>query len=316
MSESAREIGFLLVPHFSVLPFMLALETLRVANRESGRTLYRWHLIGSDGAPVAASNGMLFTPETSLEQWTRLPSVIVCAGADPQRFDDRKTFAGLRRLSRHGSQLGALCTGSYVLARAGLLDGYRCTIHWENLAGVSEDFPHIEVSSELFEFDRDRFTCSGGTAALDMLLHMIVRDHGQELALKVSEQFLHDRIRDPHDHQRMALRLRLGIRHPKLLQAVALMEANLEAPLALTELARHVGVTKRQIERLFRTHLGRTPMRYYTELRLNRARALIDQTSMPITAIGVACGFGSSSYFSKCYRAFFGNSPSRTRSAA
>jgi transcriptional regulator GlxA family with amidase domain len=316
MNEGPREIGFLLIPNFSILPFMLALESLRVANREGGRRLYRWHLISSDGEPVPASNGMTFTPDGALDQWLRLPSVIVCAGVDPQCFDDRRTFAALRRLARHGTTLGALCTGSYVLARAGLLDGYRCTIHWENLAGFAEDFPDIEVSSELIEFDRDRFTCSGGITALDMMLHMIARDHGQELAMAVSEQFIHDRIRDPHDHQRMALRMRLGIRHPKLLAAVALMEDNLESPLALSELSACVGVTKRQIERLFRTHLGCTPMRHYTKLRLARAKRLIDQTSMPITAIGVACGFGSSSYFSKCYRAFFGFSPSRTRRAA
>lgn len=316
MTDRPREIGFLMVPRLSILPFILAHEPLRVANRLSGRELYRWPLLSADGRPVRASNGMALTPDRAIADVLQMHSVIVCAGMDPQLFDDRRTFAWLRRLARHGTQLGALCTGSYVLARAGVLDGYRCTIHWENLPGFAEAFPEIEVSSELFEIDRDRFTCSGGTSALDMTLHLIAEDHGQDLALKVSEQFLHERIRAPHDHQRMALRMRLGIRQPKLLATIALMEHHLEEPLPLAELARRVGVTKRQIERLFQAYLRRTPRRYYTELRLQRARQLLDQTSMPVTAISVACGFASASYFSKCYRAFFGHSPSRTPRAA
>jgi transcriptional regulator GlxA family with amidase domain len=172
------------------------------------------------------------------------------------------------------ARTSALCTGSHILARANMLNGYRCTIHWENLASFSENFPEIEATSELFEVDRNRFTCSGGTAALDMMLNMISQQHGHELAASVSEQFIHERIRDRHDHQRMALTARLGVRHPKLIQVIQLMEQNLEEPLSRQELAEAAGLSSRQMERLFAKYLHRSPARYYVELRLNRARLL------------------------------------------
>jgi transcriptional regulator GlxA family with amidase domain len=222
-------------------------------------------------------------------------------------------FAQLRRFDRQGKDIGALCTGSHILARAGLLDGYRCTIHWENLAGFAEDFPQIEATPELFEIDRNRFTCSGGTAALDMMLNLISSQHGHDLAASVSDQFIHERIRDQHDQQRMALPARLGVRHPKLMAVIKLMEANLEEPLDRGELASAAGLSSRQLERLFRKYLNRSPARYYVELRLNRARLLLLQTNMPVIDVALACGFVSASHFSKCYRDFFGKTPRKER---
>jgi len=222
-------------------------------------------------------------------------------------------FSWLRRLDRKGINIGALCTGSHVLARAGLLEGYRCTIHWENITGFIEEFPGIEITNELFEIDRNRFTCSGGTAALDMMLNLIGRQHGHELAAAVSEQFIHERIRDEHDHQRMALTARLGVRHPKLIQVIKLMEQHLEEPLDRAALAQRVRLSTRQLERLFGKYLGRSPARYYLELRLNRARLLLLQTNMSVIDVALACGFVSASHFSKCYRDFFGKTPRKER---
>jgi transcriptional regulator GlxA family with amidase domain len=209
--------------------------------------------------------------------------------------------------------IGAVNLGSYLLARAGLLDGYRCTVHWENLSGFTEAFPHLEATSEIFEIDRDRFTCSGGMAAFDLMLHAIAGQHGFALASAVSDQFIHERIRDKRDRQRMALPARLGIRHPKLLAAIRRMEENLEETVSRAELARTVKVSPRQLERLFRKYLGRTPTRFYLELRLDKARRLLQQTEMTVLDVALACGFVSASHFSKCYRERFVKTPRAER---
>jgi transcriptional regulator GlxA family with amidase domain len=311
--ELPQRIGLILVPNFSMIAFTAAVETLRLANRTSGRALYQWSLISVDGQSVKASNGIELHPEGDLEAASRLDTVAVCGGIDVQRFQDKALISWLRRMARRGADIGALCTGSHILARAGLLDGYRCTIHWENLAGFAEDFPDIEVSSELFEIDRNRFTCSGGTAAIDLMLNVIARQHGHELAVGVADQFLHERIRDHSDHQRMSLPARLGVRHPKLLKVIELMEENLEEPLSRNGLAATAGLSTRQLERLFRKYLNRSPARHYLELRLNKARLLLLQTNMSIIDVALACGFVSASHFSKCYRDFFGRTPRKER---
>ena len=225
-SKLPQEIAFLLVPNFSMIAFTSAIEPLRLANRASGKELYRWRLFSPDSKSVRASNGIELAPEGSIDQIGGYQTVVLCSGIDGHLYEDKNVFAALRRADRQGADIGALCTGSHILARANMLNGYRCTIHWENLASFSENFPEIEATSELFEVDRNRFTCSGGTAALDMMLNMISQQHGHELAASVSEQFIHERIRDRHDHQRMALTARLGVRHPKLIQVIQLMEQN------------------------------------------------------------------------------------------
>jgi AraC family transcriptional regulator, glycine betaine-responsive activator len=312
-SKLPQQIGFLLLPHFSMIAFASAVESLRLANRTSGRALYAWSLITRDGQPVKASNGIAIPPDASMESAPAFEMLMVCSGIGGHLYNDKTVFSWLRRLDRKGINIGALCTGSHVLARAGLLEGYRCTIHWENITGFIEEFPGIEITNELFEIDRNRFTCSGGTAALDMMLNLIGRQHGHELAAAVSEQFIHERIRDEHDHQRMALTARLGVRHPKLIQVIKLMEQHLEEPLDRAALAQRVRLSTRQLERLFGKYLGRSPARYYLELRLNRARLLLLQTNMSVIDVALACGFVSASHFSKCYRDFFGKTPRKER---
>jgi len=311
--ELPQRIGFVLVPNFSMIAFSCATETLRLANRASGRQLYDWPIYSVDGRPVRASSGIQLTPDGCLENASALHTIVVCAGVEVQRFQSKSAISWLRRMARKGADIGALCTGSHILARAGLLDGYRCTIHWENLAGFVEEFPEIPVTNELFEIDRNRFTCSGGTAAIDLMLNLIARQHGHSLAAGIADQFMHDRIRDQHDRQRMSLPARLGVRHPKLLAVIELMETNLEEPLSRSELARSAGLSTRQLERLFRKYLGRSPARYYLELRLDRARLLLLQTNMSIIDVALACGFVSASHFSKCYRDFYGRTPRKER---
>ena len=308
-----REIVFVLVPEYSHIAFSSALEPLRMANRMSGETLYRWRIVSVDGAPVASSNDLVVQVDGSLESIESADLVLLCAGEHVQRHVDRTCLAWLRRLAQRRIPLGAICTGAYLLARADLLDGYRCTIHWENLASLREEHPEVTVTSELFEIDRDRYTCSGGVAPLDMMLNMIRAEHGNALAVAISEEFICERIRGRDDVQRVPLKHHLGTSQPKLVEAIALMEANLEEPMGLDELSRHVGLSRRQLERLFQKHLLCVPTRYYLRLRLARARQLLLQTTMSIVDIAFACGFVSAPHFSKCYRDQYGHPPREER---
>jgi transcriptional regulator GlxA family with amidase domain len=310
-----QDIGFFLVPQFSLMGFAAAIDPLRSANRMSGRQLYRWHLVSRDGKPVPASNGIAIPVDRSIAEAEVFAAVAVVAGIDAERFDDKPVFAWLQRLARHGAAIGAVSIGPFVLARAGLLDGHRCTLHWESLPAFREAFPLIEATDELFEIDRERFTCSGGTAALDMMLHLIRTQHGHELAAAVSEQFIHGPMRAAGERQRLALPERLGINHPKLLAVVAEMEANLEEPVSRARLAAKAGLSPRQIERLFEKYLGARPMHYYQTLRLNRARMLLLQTDLSILEVGLACGFKSASHFSKSFREAFSRSPREERAS-
>ena len=300
---------FLLVPDFSMISFTACIEPLRVANRMSERRLYAWRTASIDGAPVRASNGVPVMPDIAMGD-AEVPSVtIVCAGLYAERFRDATVLSWLRQTARAGAAMGGVCTGSLILARAGLLNGHRCTIHWENMEGFVEEFPEQDITATMFEIDRDRFTCSGGTAPLDMMVHLIARDHGEPLAMQVAEQMLHTPVRHQGDPQRMSLQYRTGISHPKLLAAIAAMEAHLEAPLGMDDLAAQVRLSPRQLERLFRDHVGRPPRRYYLELRLKRARLLLLQTPMPVIQVAVACGFTSASHFAEAYHALFGRAP-------
>jgi len=308
-----HKIGFFLVPGFSFIAFSSAIEPLRLVNRVANSKLYGWSCYSFDGNPVEASNGVRVEVDGSYSDVDVLPSVIVCGGNDIQNQSHPKLIAKLRRLSSHGASLGSVCTGSHILAQAGLLNGYKCTIHWENMDGFAEQFPEIEVTDDLFEIDRNRFSCAGGTAALDMMLHIVAQQYGHDTASLVSDMMIHHRIRDGHERQRMALRTRLGVSHPKLLAVISHMEETLEEPVSCAALAKIVNLSTRQLERLFRKYLHHAPTRYYLELRLSRARFLLLQTSMPILDVALACGFVSASHFSKCYREFFERTPSEER---
>ena len=311
--QAAELVGFLVVPQFSMLAFASAVEPLRAANRMSGQELYRWRILSTDGCPVRASNGIDIKVDGAASAIDRLPTLYVVAGIDGHRFDDRRAFAWLRRLARNGCRMGAICTGSHVLAKAGLLDGYRATIHWEDLPAFAETHPDVVATHDLFEIDRNRLTCSGGTAALDMMLHVIAMAHGQALARQISDQFIHERMRAPEQTQRASAPSRLGVTDPKLIAAVAAMESHLEEPLPMAAIARRAGLSTRQLERAFRRHLGRAPLRYYHELRLNQARLMLMQGGNTVLSVALATGFASASHFSRRYRAYFSRSPREER---
>lgn len=312
-AAGSKTFGFLLLPRFAMLAFTAAVEPLRAANLLSGRTLYRWRVFTADGKAMASSNGIEVNAQASVESEEPLDSVAVCGGLDAHLYKDKGAFNWLRRHARQGARIGAISDGTHLLAAAGLLEGHACTIHWQCLAGLREMHPELDIHTELYCIDRKRFTCAGGTASLDMMLHLIEEDHGHDLALQVAEQFLHERIRSDDDEQRMALRLRVGVGHPKLLQAIHFMEENLETPLASSELADLANLSVRQLERLFQKYLGCTPREHYVELRLQRAHRLLTHSSLSVTEVGLACGFVSASHFAKRYRERFHQTPQKTR---
>ncbi len=308
-----QSIALILLPEFTMMPVTSVIEPLRLANRMSDKPLYKWTLHSIDGQPVAASSGILTMANGDLETIPADAAVIVCGGLNIQHHTDKRLLSWLRKSSRRGVDIGAVCTGAHVLAEAGLLDGYRCTIHWENLPGFTEAFPDIDVTGGLFEIDEDRFTSAGGTTALDMMLSLITTQHGPDMAAQVAETILHSPIRHHSENQRLSLPARIGARHPKLVAIIEKMEENLEDPLSPSLLAKQAGLSTRQLERLFRRYLDRSPKRYYLELRLKKARSLLLQTDMSVINVALACGFSSPSHFSKCYRAYYGRTPYRER---
>lgn len=306
-------IGFLLLPRFSMMAFFSAVEPLRIANRISGRPLFDWRLISEDGSPVTASNGMTLLADQAIDSIHHLPSLALCSGFDPERYLSRALKRWLHRLAAAGCVLGGIDTGCFLLAEAGLLSGERVTLHWESLPSFKERFPGIATSNELFELGARRFSCAGGTAAMDMALDVIARRHGQHLAVDVSEQLVHERMRTRHDQQRMTLARRLDTHNARLVEAVDLMERHLETPLTLPDIARRSGVSLRQLQRIFADELGHSPRDWYLGLRLQRAHYLLTETDLDVLVVSLACGFTSSPGFSRAFRQRYGCSPRQVR---
>jgi len=308
-----HKIGFVLLPEFTMIGFSAGVEPFRIANRLAETNLYACDVYSEDGGPVVASNGLSVNVDGSINDITGLETIFVCAGLNVKSHTTKALVQKLRRLASHGTGIGAICTGTEILAKAGLLDGYSCTIHWENMPSFIEDYPDLDVVTELYEIDRNRYTCAGGTAALDLSLSLIAVHFDPAAAAAVADQLIHHRIREGGEGQRMELRTRLGVSHPKLLSVIQQMEESIEEPVNCAQLARGVGLSTRQLERLFRKYLGTAPTKYYLSLRLGRARFLLRQTSLPILSIALACGFVSASHFSKCYREHFNRTPSLER---
>ena len=304
---------FLTLPNYTMIALSSAIDPLRMANRLTQRDAYAWTLATLDGKPAVASNGLAMSPTVPLDAVEPADIVFVVGGIQVEQAVTPALLGALRRLAQRHVTLGSLCTGGYALAKAGLLDQYKAVIHWENMSALREEFPRVLFSDQLFVIDRDRYTCTGGVAPLDLMMHIIREHHGRSIAPLISEQFILERIRNDQDRQHIPLQARVGLFHENLIEAAALMEANIEEPLSLDEIAALVGVSRRQIERLFKRYVGQVPTKYYLDMRLRRARELLLQTAMSIMEIAVACGFQSPPHFSKCYRSLFGHTPSAER---
>ena len=304
-----KTVGLLLVPGYALMSYACAMEPLRAANLISGQKLYEWKHFSPDGQPSTASNGVQIVADDGLSRTPALDLLLVCAGGNPALFNDNKTFAWLRQLAHAGTIIGGVSGGAYILARAGILEGRRTTIHWEHVPAFIEEFPSVHVTRNRYEIDGNRISCSGGIAGLDMMHQLIAADHGYELASEVVEWFIHSDVRTGDMPQRMAIRERLSVRDPKLIKVLERMEQSLEDLCTREALSALAGISVRQLERLFKLHLGRTISEHYTELRLRHARTLLRQTSLSVLEVGIASGFTNASHFSRSYRSRFGHSP-------
>jgi len=308
--------GFLLLNDFTLISLSSAIGPLRMANRICGGNDYAWKTLSITGEAVSASDGLSVNVDSAIDDENvldDLDAIIVCGGRQVKNNSSKSLSVWLRSVDKQGVGLGAICTGSYILAEAGLLDGYSCSIHWENLVALADQFPNVNVSKSIFTIDRDRITCSGGTTPVDMMLHIIGSQYGPDLSAGIAEQFIYERIRRSDDEQRIPLRFSDGRQSEKLLVAAELMDANIREPISQEDLAAYVGLSRRQLQRLFQRYLSCTPSSYYLKIRLQRAKQLLRQTSHSIVEISVSSGFISSSHFSKAYREMYGHSPSSER---
>ena len=311
--KSPRRFVFVLIENFTLLSFSSALDALRIANRMSGKNLYEWMFIGENEEVVSCSAGTQFKLDNSLIELHRDDTLLLCGGTQIQESTTKKLIGWLRREARRGLVIGGLCTAAYPMAKAGLLDGKKATIHWENQDSFAEEFLEVELTKTVFVCDGNRYTTAGGTSSIDLMLKIIADEHGEELANAVADQMIYSSIRTDQDTQRLSVPTRIGVRHPKLSKVIQMMEINIEEPISPSILAKDVGMSTRQLERLFRRYLDRSPKRYYMELRLQKARNLLMQTDMSVINVALACGFASPSHFSKCYRAHYDTTPYRER---
>ncbi len=314
-STTGHHVVFLLLDQFTLMAFAAAIEPLRLANRAAGKALYSWKLVSENGQPARCSNGCEIAVAGGLDDVPNDALILVCGGLDVQRATTPAILSWLRKRARHGNSLGGLCTGAWTLAKAGLLDGHRATIHWQNHNAVVEDFPDIDLTKSIFVIHNKRLTSAGGTAPLDLMLTLITNSEGADLAHAVADQLIYSAIRTNRDSQRLSIPARIGVRHPKLARVIEIMENHIEDPISPADLAEQVEMSTRQLERLFRRYLNRSPKRYYMELRLERARNLLMQTDMSVISVALATGFTSPSHFSKCYRAHYATTPYRERGA-
>lgn len=311
--EYPQTITFLLVPGFSLFGLTSMLDPLRHANRTADRQLYEWVLVSEHGGLVTSSDAIEIMTHAGLRDASTCETLIVCAGAGPQEAITPALLGFIRQQAALGADIGAQDTAAHIVAAAGVLDGYRSTVHWENLQSTAEAFPGVDFVQELLVVDRNRFSCPGALSGLDMMLHLIATQHGNGLATDVADELIYTHKRAHGDPQRTSLQKRLDSRNPHLVEAVQLMERNLEEPLSLPEIAAQLGISHRELERLFRHYLQQTPSAYYRGLRLDQARWMLQQTTQSVTAVSVACGFTSLSHFTRCYRQRFAKKPSQER---
>ena len=284
-----------------------------MANFTSERELYRWSVLTLDGTPVASSAGLGIQPNYPFEQARKLDMLFVCSGVHVKDSWNLPLGNALRRLSGSNLPLGALCTGTYLLAKSGVLDDHRCTIHWENIGSLREEYPRLKVTDELFEIDRRRYTCAGGTAPLDLMLYLVRRDYDRGVASAISEQFTIERIRELGEPQYISVRSQAPGAPDYLNEAVLLMRSNISEPLFVEEIAEYLSVSTRQLERAFRHYFQYSPSQYYLRLRLNAARNLLRQSGTTVRGIAIETGFKSLQHFSKCYHEYFKLRPTQER---
>jgi len=312
-ARDTRWFGFLLLPEFTLLAFSSALDPLRIANQLAQKPLYGWRVFSEDGAAVPSSSGVDVGTHAALSAIPQDLRLFVCSGNRGTEAAGEPTLAAVRRHVRFGGKIGGICTGAATLARAGLLDDAKFTLHWENQPGFVEVFPHLTPTRNRFEDDHGILTCGGGSAATEMMLTVIARDYGQEFAIVVADMCLNDPDLSGRREQRSSIAKAINSRNPKLLGAVQSMYAHIEDPLSLDDIAERGGLSRRQLERHFRNLLLEPPAVIYRNIRLERARGLMIETDMSVMEVAMACGFRSAHGFSRHFKERYGETPSGVR---
>ncbi|MGH6940277.1 GlxA family transcriptional regulator [Hypericibacter sp.] len=311
--SGVRRFAILVFPNFPMMAFSAVIEPMRAANTLAGRKLYDWSIVAGAAAPVIASNGIAITPNHSVEEAPQADYMVVCSGGDADRLTAERPLTWIRRNLRQGGHIGSVADGAFYLARAGLLDGYACTLHWRSQPAFVEAFPHLSLQRRLYVIDRSRFTSAGGVGALDMMLEIIASHHGEDLSRQVAEWFVHYRIRANADREKLQLRIRTGIRSDLVLDAVAQMESSMEHGESMTAVADHVGVSIGKLERAFNAEFGAGPADYYRRIRMQRARDLLEHSTMSVREIGLACGYASFPAFVRAFRKTYDETPRKVR---
>ena len=306
--------GILLLPHFSFAELGLLLEPLFIANWLLQRRAFDWDLLGVEGTAIPAGNGIAVPVADTFPEAEQYDAIFVLASFETKMYaGDRKAKVWLRRAANAGVTLCGVQTGTEVLAAAGLMNGYRAAVHWDNLEGFQELYPEVEACADLFVAESPRMSCAGGTATLDLMLHWLAPRLDETVWEQVRLHMLEPRLRSAESGRDEAAVDHEATAHPKVRRALAIMRRNLDAPLSTAELAGRVGLSVRHLERRFAAELGTTPARYYRRLRMMRAHRLLQQTDLPVGEVAVASGFQSLEHFSRVYRRYFGCAPSSDR---
>jgi transcriptional regulator GlxA family with amidase domain len=308
-----QHFSFFLMPEFTHIAFSCALEPLRIANLVSGKPLYRWTLLSEDGRTASCSNGSVTLTEGGMEPGRKTDRLFLISGMNVPAHTTPPLLAWLRRERAAGTPLGGICSAAYVLAKAGFLDNMETALHWAWHDLFTEEFPDVRLVRSVFVAREKIITASGGTAAADLMLHLIGRAHGTDLATEVADQMVYNAVREGTAAQRVSLQSRHGMRNQHLVRAIAIMDETIESPISPSLIAEQLGISTRQLERLFGRFLNSTPKHYFMEKRLHRAQNLLVQTDQSVTEIAMACGFQSTSHFSRVYRLHFGTSPVQQR---
>ena len=308
-----RHYAFVLVPGFTLLAFSSAVEPLRIANQLSQRPLYRWQVLSETGAPVLSSSGIPVGASGTLDNVGKDARLFVCAGNPAMAAAAPPVVVAVQRHHRFGGLVGGICTGAVALAKAGLVEGRRFTLHWENQPSFVETFPALNPTINRFEIDGRLMTCGGGAASTDMMLSIIAEDHGSDFAAMVSEMCLRTVMLGVEPEQRSSVAALMSSRNPVLVATITLMNRHIEDPLTMDSIAVATGYSRRQLERLFRDATGQAPAEFYRGLRLDRGRNLLSTTNMTLQEIATACGFESVSHFSRRFRERFGAAPSKLK---
>ncbi len=296
-----------------MMAFTSMIEPMRAVNTLLGEKVYDWQLYSVDGHQTVASNGVVIATTGSMQHFDSPDWIVICGGVGIQYINYKPITKVLWAYAKNGKVIIAICTAAYILAKGGLLDKYRCTMHWENIASFREEMPALLVTNNLFEIDGNRITCSGGTAPLDLMLELINRQLGQDTMLAVADFFIHERARHADESQKMAEHVLTSRQSPKLAEAIKIMQDHIDDPLSTNEIAEVADISLRQLERLFKKYKSTTPQRYYLFLRLQQARRLLLQTSLSVLQVTIATGFSSQSHFTKCYRDLFHRTPGSER---